>query len=323
MRRPVTSLLSILMILSACAPNSNGPSGSSFEGASTAETKPEPIDGLEDFDEDDPLGGWEEVDQEQVSDATDEEESEEGTDAPPEQNIVENEKEVTSMFENTSFAAGGNRSEKERNSLGSYGHVDPNGYVPRDLLVKALNYFDANKSRFKNKRVIGVIDYSKHSSKRRFFLIDLRRGDVVALHVAHGKGSDRDDDGYAERFSNTVNSKMTSLGFYRGAEVYHGKHGLSLRLDGLSVTNSAARRRAVVIHSATYVAENRSKQGRSWGCPAVTSSNRNRVINALRNGTMILADRSEGKLSSREVPRVQKIPRAKERSSQDRGHSIY
>jgi hypothetical protein len=46
---------------------------------------------------------------------------------------------------------------------------------------------------------------------------------------------------------------MSSLGVYKTAETYNGKHGLSLRLDGLSPTNSKARERAVVVHGADYV----------------------------------------------------------------------
>lgn len=48
---------------------------------------------------------------------------------------------------------------------------------------------------------------------------------------------------------------MSSLGIYRCAETYEGKHGYSMRLDGLEPTNSLARERAIVIHSADYVSE--------------------------------------------------------------------
>ena len=66
-----------------------------------------------------------------------------------------------------------------------------------------------------------------------------------------------------------MGSKMTSLGTYVTAETYYGKHGLSLRLDGLDKENSRARERAIVIHGADYVTPDRTKMGRSWGCPAL------------------------------------------------------
>ena len=88
--------------------------------------------------------------------------------------------------------------------------------------------------------------------------------------VAHGRNSGLE---YANRFSNKISSHQTSLGFYRTAETYIGKHGFSLRLDGLEFSNSNARKRAVVIHQADYASANFIKRngrlGRSYGCPSL------------------------------------------------------
>lgn len=81
----------------------------------------------------------------------------------------------------------------------------------------------------------------------------------------------------------------TSLGFYRTGKIYIGKHGPSLRLDGLSTTNSNARDRAIVIHGADYVQEEGRIQGRSWGCPAVAQNNRESVIERLKGGSLLYA----------------------------------
>ena len=110
-------------------------------------------------------------------------------------------------------------------------------------------------------------------------------GKVERFLVAHGQGSDPSRTGYATRFSNENETHATSLGFFRTAETYDGKHGYSLRLDGLSATNSNARERAIVIHGADYVAS----LGRSWGCPAVEMSVRTRLIDMLKGGSVILA----------------------------------
>ena len=72
-------------------------------------------------------------------------------------------------------------------------------------------------------------------------------------------------------------------------ETYDGKHGNSLRLDGVSPTNSNARARAVVMHGADYVSEGRSKQGRSWGCLALPSPDKDAVIAKLKGGSVIYA----------------------------------
>lgn len=173
--------------------------------------------------------------------------------------------------------------------LATYAHLDPARQVPTALLQNATLYFHKNKHLLKNKNVMSVIDFSKRSSLKRFFIITMSTGSVWAIHTAHGKGSDSNHDGYAEKFSNTPNSNMSSVGAYVAAESYSGSHGLSLRLDGKSTTNSNARSRAIVIHGADYVQDANVIQGRSWGCPAVAMSYRDRVVNTLKGGSLIFA----------------------------------
>lgn len=161
--------------------------------------------------------------------------------------------------------------------------------VPPKALEEALNYLQENKTHFPNTEYLSIINYAPASSEKRFFIVHLQTGKVWALHVAHGAGSDRNHDGLAEAFSNLPGSNATSLGFYRTGEVYLGKHGPSLRLDGLSLTNSNARDRAIVIHGADYVQEESRIQGRSWGCPAVAQNNREEVIERLKGGSLLYA----------------------------------
>jgi hypothetical protein len=171
----------------------------------------------------------------------------------------------------------------------NYNNLDRNDIVPQDLKNKALDYFSKNSSRITNKRYLGIVDFSKHSSKARFFIINMQTGDVLALHVAHGKGSDPDHDGYANIFSNQPNSNASSLGFYLTKDIYNGKHGRSMRLYGLSPTNSNALSRAIVIHEATYVREDNVKQGRSFGCLAVSSTVIDKVISMMKGQALIYA----------------------------------
>lgn len=136
--------------------------------------------------------------------------------------------------------------------------------MPAKLLEKAILYYDLNISKIRNKTFLSIIDFSKHSSKARFFIINVKSGEVKALHVAHGKNSDPNASGYATRFSNTPESQKSSLGFYATAELYYGSHGRSMKLDGLSSTNSNARARAIVIHASDYVQNPILLPGRSW-----------------------------------------------------------
>ena len=134
-----------------------------------------------------------------------------------------------------------------------------------------------------------VIDMSLSANKNRFFLIDLKNKKIIHKSiVAHGKNSGGE---YAKYFSNKVGSYKSSIGFYRTAETYNGKHGLSLRLDGLEYCNNNARKRAIVIHAAEYVSENFIKNngrlGRSLGCPSLPQKDYDKVVQKIKNGSLL------------------------------------
>ena len=169
-----------------------------------------------------------------------------------------------------------------------YSHLDPERIVPSKLLTTALSYFETHINTIPNKRFIGLIDFKQHNSKERFYIVDLESGRVEKYLVAHGKNSDPDYDGFATKFSNINDSLMSSLGFYLTAETYNGAHGYSLRLDGLSTTNSNARERAIVIHAAEYIVPG-NKIGRSFGCPAVENRYHQQIIDEIREGSLIYA----------------------------------
>ena len=117
-----------------------------------------------------------------------------------------------------------------------------------------------------------VADMRLPSSAKRFWAIDTHNQTVVLqTEVAHGRGSDPNQSGRAEVFSNTPGSLMTSVGLYSVAESYRNtKDGSKRRrLDGLMVGfNDNARERAVVLHPSSYVRTGWA--GRSEGCPAVS-----------------------------------------------------
>lgn len=173
-------------------------------------------------------------------------------------------------------------------SASDYSHLDPDHLIPAPLLKTALDFFDSHQSIIKNKRFMGIINFKLHNSKERFYIVDMESGRVEKYLVAHGKNSDPTFSGYATQFSNTPDSKMSSLGFYLTAETYDGEHGYSLRLDGLSSTNSNARDRAIVLHAADYVTPG-EKIGRSFGCPAVETRYHQQIIDEVKEGALIFA----------------------------------
>jgi len=166
--------------------------------------------------------------------------------------------------------------------------LDSEKVIPQKHLKTALEFFKANKDKIKNQRYLVVIDFKEHNSKERFYLLDIESGAVETYLTAHGRNSDPDFDGYATKFSNEIDSKKTSLGFFTTAETYNGENGYSLRLDGLSSTNSNARERAIVIHGAPYVSPG-EKIGRSFGCPALELRFHQDVIDRIKGGVLIYA----------------------------------
>ncbi|MEN8186636.1 MAG: murein L,D-transpeptidase catalytic domain family protein [Bacteroidota bacterium] len=140
-----------------------------------------------------------------------------------------------------------------------------------------------------NNDYLTIIDMSQSANEDRFYLIDLKNQEIITKSkVAHGRNSGNE---YAKNFSNKIGSYQSSLGFFKTAETYHGKHGLSLRLDGLEHSNFNARKRAIVIHSADYVSENFISQtgrlGRSLGCPALPEEDFSKIIKLIKEGSIL------------------------------------
>ncbi len=169
--------------------------------------------------------------------------------------------------------------------VSDYNYLDPQHIVPTTPLANAVKYFKANKASIANQKYMTIIDMTQKSNKKRMYVIDMKTGAVATYFAAHGKGSDSNNDGYAEKFSNTEGSLMTSLGFYLTDVPYQGSNGLSLRLRGLQSTNSNAYARAIVMHGADYV--NPSSVGRSWGCPAIERKYVNTLIPALKGKSLL------------------------------------
>jgi len=164
--------------------------------------------------------------------------------------------------------------------------------LPAGIIGLARQALDRHRDKVRNLDTLAVADFSTHSSKPRFHLVDLNSGAVRSFLVAHGKGSDPAHTGWLKSFSNEPGSEATSQGAYLTGDPYVGKHGLSRRLTGLDSDNSNALDRGIVIHSAWYVSEDMTRGqgiGRSQGCFALSAQDHATIMDALGAGCLLVA----------------------------------
>ena len=138
---------------------------------------------------------------------------------------------------------------------------------------------------------LAVIDYSLPSSEKRLWIFDLERSSCCSRTWSL---TGRNPAITTPRFSNAVGSHQSSIGLFRTAESYSGKHGYSLRMDGLEPgINDRARERAIVIHPADYVNPSwiatQGRIGRSQGCPAVRPEVARMVVDSLKGGQFMFS----------------------------------
>ncbi len=157
------------------------------------------------------------------------------------------------------------------------------------LAYQGYNVLKGDSGNIK-KDILTIIDFSLPSTEKRMWIIDLKSKSILFNdYVAHGRNSGEDE---VVAFSNLSGSYMSSIGFYITAETYQGKHGLSLRLEGMDDEyNSNARNRAIVMHGADYVSQDFIKQygrlGRSLGCPSVSMEIHEAVIETIKEGSAL------------------------------------
>lgn len=140
------------------------------------------------------------------------------------------------------------------------------------------------------KEVLTVCDYSLSANTNRMWIIDLGTNRVLMnTYVAHGQGSGEE---FAKQFSNKEGSHQSSMGFYVTGDTYTGSHGNSLYLHGMDQGyNHSAYERSIVLHGAGYVSKDfiagTGRLGRSWGCPAVSTENCDKIIDYIKGGTCL------------------------------------
>lgn len=130
--------------------------------------------------------------------------------------------------------------------LGSCSHSKEKQYSEE---IKVLQSWAERKNA--NKRYFFLVDFSIHSGKKRMFLYDVNKGEIIRSYmVSHGKGN-AEKNHAPITFSNKPGSLCSSLGVAMIRERAYSNWGTHVKywLDGLESTNSNMRKRIVVIHS--------------------------------------------------------------------------
>ncbi len=140
--------------------------------------------------------------------------------------------------------------------------------------------------------ILSVIDYSQPSTVPRLWVFDVKQRQLLFRElVAHGRNS---GENLATKFSNAPGSLESSLGTFITEDTYSGHNGYSLRLKGIDGDfNDNAQSRAIVIHGASYVspafAKSQGRIGRSFGCPAVRKGVARKLIDTIRDHSVVFA----------------------------------
>lgn len=177
------------------------------------------------------------------------------------------------------------------NALYDSTHLNELG-LKKNVLELAVKGFSrlAGKGRLNRDSILTIVDFSRSSSEKRMYVIDLKNMELLFnTRVAHGKNSGME---YARYFSNVMASHKSSLGFYITQSTYRGENGYSLRLQGIERNiNDKALKRSIVIHGAKYAddryLQERGMLGRSFGCPAIPMEEHKEIIDAIKEGSCL------------------------------------
>ncbi|MCX2740094.1 murein L,D-transpeptidase catalytic domain family protein [Pontibacter anaerobius] len=178
-----------------------------------------------------------------------------------------------------------------------------------DVFNKALTgYFNMrHNNEVSGKPYITIVDFTKSSNEKRLWVVDVEKKELLYnTYVSHGRNSGNE---FAREFSNENKSFMSSIGFYVTEGTYTGKHGLSLKLNGLDEGfNTNAKERYIVMHGAEYASEAFIKQagrlGRSLGCPAIPMEDHEEIIGTVKGGTAMYIHAGQDEYTSQYLDHV-------------------
>ena len=147
-----------------------------------------------------------------------------------------------------------------------------------------------------NKHFVVIIDYTKSIDDVRLFVVDIERSTIMLRStVSHARNSGLI---FATNYSNERDTKKSSPGAYQTKGTYFGEYGYSMVLKGLESFNNNAEKRYIVFHSTGFnsngkiVDVNRILHSKySWGCFATSEDINKKIINMVKNGSLVYVKR--------------------------------
>ena len=172
--------------------------------------------------------------------------------------------------------------------------LDPRNRVRKELMDRALAALDIHHRKIPQRDRRYLVDFKRFSGDERLFEVDLVSGEVKAFRTCHGRGSDPTHSGFAQNFSNTPESYMSSVGAFATAGAGYGaQQGPNVLLDGLEYSNDRARERAIIIHGADYADPDflarEGKLGRSYGCFSTSHADLPALRERMGEGRLLFA----------------------------------
>lgn len=172
-------------------------------------------------------------------------------------------------------------------------NICKNTHLDKKIIKLALEgYQYANLHVKIHKNILTIVDYSQPSVMKRLYVIDLNTDRLLMnVWVAHGHNT---GNLVSTHFSNSPESKESSLGVFITEGVYFGHDGESMILNGLEKNiNDNAKVRRLVVHGANYVSEDfahiTGRMGRSFGCLAVNPKDLPKLIELTKDGSVIFS----------------------------------
>lgn len=175
-----------------------------------------------------------------------------------------------------------------------------------DLIFYMLDY---NAGRIANTQAAVLIDYSKPSTMKRLYVMNLWSGEVLSYYVGHAQDSGLVQ---ARHFSNHPEERKNSLGFLyaRGFRKDPIKE-VVIPMDGIDKSNSQTREKNFVIYGAPFISESFAKKNKRMGWSdggiVLGEEDFTSLANTLQRGTLILSYHSDLMALSKKYPKDQSV----------------